>query len=164
MHKGTIVQDIRRASRQIREAGIDLGYFIMFAYPGENRDDIRKTEQLIFEINPESLGLSIAYPVPGTPFYERVKDHLVHRQEEKTDVQMGSGRKLVFQAMYPGVYYRRLIQYIERRRSLNQPNQSSVAWFFRAIRICPDLMILRGIEWFWSTFFDKDAVKANVIS
>ena len=154
MHKGSTVQDIRRASRQIKRAGIGLGYFIMFAYPGETRNDIRKTEQLIFEENPESLGLSIAHPVPGTPFYESVKDSLVPTDED-ADEQMGSGRQLRFRATYPGAYYRRLIRCIERRRAVNQLNLSPIIRLAKALRTAIDLVILRAIEWFWPILSHK---------
>jgi len=145
MNKGTTLPGIRRASALIKDAGIDLGYFIMFAYPGETFEDIHRTLELIFQMAPDSLGLSIAYPVPGTAFYEEVKGRLV--PDEADEPVMGSGRRVKFKATYPEAYYQCLLRYIERRRSLE--TTSARASIPLRLRVAADRSQLQFAEWLW---------------
>jgi anaerobic magnesium-protoporphyrin IX monomethyl ester cyclase len=119
MNKGQKVETIRKASKYIHEAGIEINYFIMFGYPGEKLQDIRATENLIQEAKPESVGFSIAYPVPGTEFYKSVKDCLAEDIDflwEKTtqDVQR------MFRTEFPLAYYRNTIRHIQLRTLLQR--------------------------------------------
>lgn len=148
MNKGTKVEDIYRASNLIKDMGIGLGYFIMFAYPGETYEDIHKTERLIFEIKPDSLGLSIAYPVPGTRFYERVKDKIIPLKNAGEE-QMGSGHQLKFKATYPALYYRHLLRYIERRSKLFVRRSSMAGRLAMRSVVALDYIFLRIFERLW---------------
>ena len=117
MNKGQKIEAIQNASQQIHNAGIELNYFIMFGYPGENLQDIRATESLIQKANPDSVGFSIAYPVPGTEFYNLVKDKLdddIDSLWEKTT----EGIQRMFQTAFSLNYYRKTIQHIQLRMQL----------------------------------------------
>lgn len=76
MEKGTKVEDTYRATALLRREGIKVGFFIQFGYPGENWSDIRRTMRMIWDNLPDDIGVSVSYPLPGTPFYERVKAQL----------------------------------------------------------------------------------------
>ena len=52
--------------------------------PGETRDDIERTLQMVRDCQPDDIGMSVSYPLPGTPFYERVQD-AAGRQAELVD-------------------------------------------------------------------------------
>jgi anaerobic magnesium-protoporphyrin IX monomethyl ester cyclase len=80
MEKGLQVDDIRAANRLLKAAGIDVGVFLQFGYPGEDWDDIEATLQLAREIEPADIGVSVSYPLPGTGFYERVRQELGVKQ------------------------------------------------------------------------------------
>jgi radical SAM superfamily enzyme YgiQ (UPF0313 family) len=80
MEKGLRVDDIRAASRSLRGAGIDVGFFLQFGYPGETWDDIEATLQLTREMQPNDIGVSVSYPLPGTRFYDRVREELGQKQ------------------------------------------------------------------------------------
>jgi radical SAM superfamily enzyme YgiQ (UPF0313 family) len=148
MHKGTTVKQIRTASQGVKAAGIDLGFFIMFAYPGEMAADIRETEDLIFTIEPESLGMSIAYPVPGTPFHEHVQ-HVSLQKPKSFNTKAHAGRHLVFRATYPEIYYRCLIDFIEARRFLSQRDQLSLSVILKILRMVLNRTVVRAIELLW---------------
>jgi anaerobic magnesium-protoporphyrin IX monomethyl ester cyclase len=148
MNKGMKLEDIYQASMVIKESGIGLGYFIMFAYPGETYKDIRKTEKLIFDIKPNTLGISIAFPVPGTRFYERVKDQILSLTDQ-ADEQMGSGYQLRFKATYPIMYYRLLIRYIGHRCNLFVKNELLFKKINVAIIALLEFIFLRTIERVW---------------
>ena len=80
MEKGTSVEQIRTATRRLRSAGIEVGFFLQFGYPGETREDIERTLQMVRDCQPDDIGVSVSYPLPGTPFYERVKAQLGAKQ------------------------------------------------------------------------------------
>jgi anaerobic magnesium-protoporphyrin IX monomethyl ester cyclase len=142
MNKGQKVETIRKASNYIHDAGIEINYFIMFGYPGEKLKDIRATETLIKETKPESIGFSIAYPVPGTEFYQSVKDYLVKDIDllwEKTiqDIQQ------MFNMEFPPVYYRKTIQHIQLRNLL----QTSSTGHFKNRYVLVKIAWLGFIRW-----------------
>jgi radical SAM superfamily enzyme YgiQ (UPF0313 family) len=79
MQKGTQVEQIYRATRQLHAHGIQVAFFLQFGYPGETRADIERTLQMVRDLLPDDIGISVSYPLPGTPFYERVKLELGER-------------------------------------------------------------------------------------
>lgn len=80
MEKGTTVEQIHTATRKLRQAGVRVGFFLQFGYPGENRTDIERTLQLVRDCQPDDIGMSVSYPLPGTKFYEQVKLELGGKQ------------------------------------------------------------------------------------
>ena len=76
MDKGTTVQQIYRAARLLREAGISVGFFLQYGYPGETLEDIDLTLRMVRDCQPDEIGVSVSYPLPGTPFFERVKGEM----------------------------------------------------------------------------------------
>ena len=104
MEKGLRVDDIRTASRLLDAAGIKVGFFLQFGYPGETWDDIEATLQLTRELEPADIGVSVSYPLPGTRFYERVQQQLGSKQNwiDSNDLSM------MYQATYAPEVYRRV--------------------------------------------------------
>jgi radical SAM superfamily enzyme YgiQ (UPF0313 family) len=80
MEKGTKVEQIYEASRRIHEAGFRVGFFLQFGYPGENFYEIEKTLQMVRDCQPDDIGISVSYPLPGTKFFEAVKTQLGAKQ------------------------------------------------------------------------------------
>jgi radical SAM superfamily enzyme YgiQ (UPF0313 family) len=76
MEKGIRVEQIREASERLRRHGIEVCFFLQFGYPGETREDIAKTFDLVRECLPDDIGMSVSYPLPGTRFHERVASQL----------------------------------------------------------------------------------------
>jgi len=66
MEKGTKVEQIYEASRRLHDVGIEVGFFLEFGYPGETRDDIEQTLQMVRDCRPDDIGMSVSYPLPGT--------------------------------------------------------------------------------------------------
>jgi tRNA A37 methylthiotransferase MiaB len=60
--------------------GIGIGFFLQFGYPGETRQDIEKTFQMVRDCLPDDIGISVSYPLPGTKFHRAVRDQLSGRQ------------------------------------------------------------------------------------
>ena len=66
MDKGTRVEQIYEATRLLRQQGIRIGYFLQFGYPGENWSDIAQTLAMVRKAQPDDIGISVSYPLPGT--------------------------------------------------------------------------------------------------
>ncbi|MBC7872155.1 MAG: radical SAM protein, partial [Chitinophagaceae bacterium] len=73
MEKGTTVEQIYEATRQLHANGVKVAFFLQFGYPGETREDIELTLKMVRDLMPDDIGISVSYPLPGTTFYERVR-------------------------------------------------------------------------------------------
>jgi len=104
MEKGVRVEQIYEATRRLHAAGIQVGFFLQFGYPGETREDIEKTLQMVRDCRPDDIGMSVSYPLPGTKFYERVKDQLGVKQNwlDSNDLAM------LYKGPYTTAFYRQL--------------------------------------------------------
>ncbi|MGH2544879.1 MAG: B12-binding domain-containing radical SAM protein, partial [Ardenticatenaceae bacterium] len=104
MEKGTTVEQIHEARRRLREAGVRVGFFLQFGYPGETREDIERTLQLVRDCQPDDIGMSVSYPLPGTKFHERVKDQLGVKQNwlDSNDLAM------LYEGPFTTEFYRQL--------------------------------------------------------
>lgn len=118
MEKGTRVEQIVEAAHKLHQAGIQVGFFLQFGYPGETRADIEKTLQMVRDCRPDDIGMSVSYPLPGTPFFERVKDELGLQQnwQDSNDLAM------LYNGPYPTQFYRQL------HRVLHHEFRSRRAW------------------------------------
>jgi radical SAM superfamily enzyme YgiQ (UPF0313 family) len=139
MDKGTTVEQIRIATHLLKKHGIKPAFFLQFGYPGETLDDIRLTIELLNELLPEDIGISVSYPLPGTKFYENVKNEL----KEKQNWSDSDDLALLFRNTFPAAFYRRLHRYVHKnyrkrqgfaslKRILFSPMQVKKADFRRA--------------------------------
>ena len=111
MDKGTTVDQIYQATRLLKKNGINPSFFIQFGYPGETKDDIAKTIRMINELVPYEIGISVSYPLPGTAFFEKVKNEL----KEKTNWTDSDELALMFRNTYGPAFYKQLHRYVHKR-------------------------------------------------
>lgn len=104
MEKGTTVGQIAEAARRLHAAGIKVGFFLQFGYPGETRDDVERTLQMVRDCRPDDVGMSVSYPLPGTPFHERVRGQLGEKQhwDDSDDLAM------MYEGPFTTDFYRQL--------------------------------------------------------
>ena len=88
--------------RLLADAGIRVGFFLQLGYLGEEFEDILATRRLIEEARPDDVGVSVSYPLPGTKFYEAVKQQL----GEKRHWQESSDLEMMFAGTYRSEFYR----------------------------------------------------------
>jgi anaerobic magnesium-protoporphyrin IX monomethyl ester cyclase len=110
MDKGTRVEQIHEAARRLKRAGIRVGFFLQFGYPGETRDDIERTIQLVRDCNPDDIGISVSYPMPGTKFYDAVHEQL----GEKQNWQDSQDLAMLYQGPFSTEFYRKLHSVIHK--------------------------------------------------
>jgi anaerobic magnesium-protoporphyrin IX monomethyl ester cyclase len=119
MDKGTAVADIYEATRLLKAAGIRVGFFLQFGYPGETRADVELTLKMVRETLPDDVGISVSYPLPGTIFYDRVKLEL----GEKTNWIDSADLAMLYHGPFPQEFYRTLHVVVHRefrmRRALH---------------------------------------------
>lgn len=108
MNKGQTVEQIVKAREVLRQHGIRAAFFIQFGYLGEDIDDIRKTIDMIMETMPDDIGISVSYPLPGTPFHEQVKEELRNKANWTDSDELA----LMYRGAFPAAYYRRLHRYV----------------------------------------------------
>src|SRR5215467_1755080 len=108
MDKGTRVEQITKARKNLRNEGIRACYFLQFGYPGETWEDIQKTIELVRETRPDDIGVSVSYPLPGTKFFERVHGELGHKSNwsDSEDLSM------MFRGAYTDTFYRALHDFL----------------------------------------------------
>ena len=102
MNKGTTVAEILLARERLRLAGIRVGFFIQLGYTGEGLDDIVATRALLQQAQPDDIGVSVSYPLPGTRFYESVKAQL----RAKTHWDESDDLDMMFQGGFSSEFYR----------------------------------------------------------
>ena len=109
MDKGTQVEQIYEATKKAHEYGIKVAFFLQFGYPGETREDIELTLQMVRDLMPDDIGISVSYPLPGTPFYERVRSEL--GRENWYDSQ---DMAMLYQGPFHTKFYRQLHKVVHK--------------------------------------------------
>jgi radical SAM superfamily enzyme YgiQ (UPF0313 family) len=102
MGKGLKLSSVRTARRLLKDAGIRACYFLQFGYPGETWADLQETIAFVRETRPDDIGISFSYPLPGTEFYERVKEQL----GQKRNWTDSDDLCITFKAAYKTDFYR----------------------------------------------------------
>ena len=72
MDKDGSVDEIRTATAILRRHHIKVGFFLQLGYPGEGLPEVLQTVDMVKELRPDDIGVSVTYPLPGTVFHERV--------------------------------------------------------------------------------------------
>jgi anaerobic magnesium-protoporphyrin IX monomethyl ester cyclase len=76
MDKGITLAQVRGAVTRLRADGIRIGFFLQFGYPEEGWREIEMTRQMVRELAPDEIGISVSYPLPGTKFHQRVRGRM----------------------------------------------------------------------------------------
>jgi anaerobic magnesium-protoporphyrin IX monomethyl ester cyclase len=130
MDKGTTVEQIYKAALKTKQAGIEIAFFIQFGYPGETWEDINLTRKMIKDCSPDDIGISVSYPLPGTKFYENVKDDM----GKKTNWKDSDDLDLMFPGRYEKQFYKllhKLVHYEYRAAAiLSKKKYSKIFHFF----------------------------------
>lgn len=70
MHKGITTDQIRKAIKLCQDYGIITMCNYVIGYPGETRETLKETSDLINEIKSDIVDINIANPMPGTWLYD----------------------------------------------------------------------------------------------
>jgi len=124
MDKGTTVQQIYEATRLLKKNKIRPAFFLQFGYLGEEKADIEKTINMVLELMPEEIGISVSYPLPGTKFFDKVKDQL----KAKSNWTDSDELALMYKGTFSPAYYKKLHRYVHKvyRRKQSLSNLKNV--------------------------------------
>jgi radical SAM superfamily enzyme YgiQ (UPF0313 family) len=106
MDKGILVEHIYKARENLARHGIRACFFLQFGYLGEDWSDIDETIQMVRQTQPDDVGVSVSYPLPGTKFHQIVSAQLGVKQNwsDSSDLSM------MFGGTYPTEFYRALTE------------------------------------------------------
>lgn len=116
MDKGITLGQIKKSTDLLQEKGVRVAYFLQFGYLGETREDIEKTLNMVEANAPDDIGISVSYPLPGTPFYDTVKAQM----GEKENWEDSDDLDLMFEGTFPPDFYRALQRFVHHRFRLRQ--------------------------------------------
>ncbi len=115
MEKGARVEQIERAAARCKRLGIRTYFFMMVGYPGEEWEDLLLSVQLLRRTLPDEFSTTIAYPLPGTKFYEQVRDRLMFQSEWNLDWEYTAQNRLLFQRdRYNTRFYRWVVRWFHK--------------------------------------------------
>lgn len=116
MDKGTKVEQIYEATRLLKKKNIRVAFFLQFGYLGENTEDIISTIGMVKELMPDNIGISVSYPLPGTKFYDKVKDEL----RQKSNWKDSDDLDMMFNGTFKTTYYRKLQRFVHKEYRKSQ--------------------------------------------
>jgi anaerobic magnesium-protoporphyrin IX monomethyl ester cyclase len=122
MDKGTKVDCARLATRLLKEQGIRVGWFLQLGYPGEEWEDILRTRDLVHAGEPDDIGVSVSYPLPGTVFHERVVAELGARRNWRDTDDLA----MLFRGTFATSFYRRVRDALHADVARGEPDHA--AW------------------------------------
>lgn len=160
MDKGTTTEQIAEATKLLKKKGIQTAFFLQFGYLGETKEDIKKTIDMILKLMPDDIGISVSYPLPGTKFYDKVKDEL----KTKTNWTDSDDLAVMFKSTYSPQYYKKLHRYVHKvyrkKQGINSIKnilmhpasikkkkiRSAVLTFYYIVTSFTDLILLKKLE------------------
>jgi anaerobic magnesium-protoporphyrin IX monomethyl ester cyclase len=110
MDKGTTIQQIYEATKLLKKYGVKVCLFLQYGYLGEEVSDINLTLQMVKDLLPHDIGISVSYPLPGTGFYNKVKEQLKEKQNwtDSDDLAM------MYQGTFSPSFYRHLYSHTHK--------------------------------------------------
>lgn len=101
MERGVTVEQVQSAVASCKTRGIQTGMFLMWGYDGEELQDIEATIEHVKRSDPDIFFTTVAYPIKGTPYYQRVADSLVQLKPWSET----SDRELTLRNRRPATFY-----------------------------------------------------------
>jgi anaerobic magnesium-protoporphyrin IX monomethyl ester cyclase len=100
MDKDQTRADLDQATARLRGAGIRVGFFLQLGYPGEGYREATATLEMIRRLRPDEIGVSVSYPLPGTPFHDAVAPSM-----ERANWASSMDNELLFAGAFPQPFY-----------------------------------------------------------
>lgn len=125
MDKDIRVEEIYAARENLARHGIKAGFFLQFGYRGETWEDIEATIQMVRATQPDDVGISVSYPLPGTKFFQLVSSEM----KAKLNWSESGDLAMMFRGTYSSSFYRALADalHLEVRRNGSQ-EEIRAAW------------------------------------
>ena len=125
MDKGLHVKDTYRARENLGLHGVRACLFLQFGYVGEGWPEIQETVRMVRELQPDDIGVSVSYPLPGTRFHQTISAQLGPKANWTDSADLA----MMFQGAYSSDFYRALADALHRE--VRQPHDTEAiraAW------------------------------------
>lgn len=132
MDRRVKVETVQKATHMIRARGIEVGFFIMVGYEGEEDEDIVATVDHIRKSEPDIVLTTTSYPIRGTNYAKDVADRAVNTRPWA----VASDRETIIRGRRSQAYYLAARAWIE--------NDAEAHRLWRAGRRLP--AIKRGLK------------------
>ncbi len=116
MDKGITLEQIKESTQLLQEKGVRVAYFLQFGYLGETKQDVEATIKMLHTNQPDDIGVSVSYPLPGTPFYDKVQEQL----KAKANWTDSDELALMFKNTFNSDFYKTLHRYVHKVFRNNQ--------------------------------------------
>lgn len=143
MDKGTTLEQIYDATHTMKACGIKPCFFLQLGYLGEQKEDIDLTLKMLFELMPYDIGVSVSYPLPGTGFYEKVKEQLTQKANWTDSDEL----LLMYKGTFTPGYYKTLHRYIHKKFRGKQALLE-----FKKIMQFKSIRLFKALSYFYFTF------------
>ena len=155
MDKGITVEQIYTATHLLKKHNIEPALFLQFGYPGETIDDIARTTKMVSDLMPHDIGVSVSYPLPGTKFYETVKNEL----QQKANWNDSNDLDLMFKNTYNNNFYKQLHRYFHKNYRKKQALQTLKKVFQNPINKHSLKKIISLLYYIPVTFIEQQKLK-----
>ena len=120
--KARRLEQIYAATRQLHAHGVQVAFFLQFGYPGETRADIEAHAGAWCATCCRTTSASVvSYPLPGTPFYERVR----HKLGERANWVDSEDLAMLYRGPFGTAFYRQLHTIVHKDyRSIRRGSKS----------------------------------------
>lgn len=162
MDKGIKVEQIYEAAELCKKIGIETYFFMMVGYPGEEWEDLQMSIKMLRKTLPNSFSTTIAYPLPGTKFYEQMRDRLMFNSDWDLSWDYTAENKLLFQrGKYNTTFYRWVIRWFNKEwEDAWLKNGKRFSWG-KKIYLTLTLRITRGIVRFLAHMPSTATIRFN---
>ena len=145
MDKGITIQQIENSVALLKFNNINPCLFIQFGYLNETQNDIDDTIKMILKLQPADIGISVSYPLPGTKFYDNVKNILSSKKQNWTD---SDELLLMFRGSFSPLFYKNLQRYVHavfilQKQQLNLKTAIKNYHLFAGLKILLKLIVYR---------------------
>lgn len=120
MERKANVQDIQAKTKMLQVKGIEVGMFIMLGYEGEQISDLDATVAHLKRSNPDVFLTTVAYPIKGTKYYDRVKSRIVANSQWET----GTDRNLIVHGRHSRQFYEYATRWMVNEVNLHKARQA----------------------------------------
>lgn len=153
MDKGIKVEQIAAATTLLKKNFIKPSFFIQFGYLGETKEDIELTIKMIHKLLPHEIGISVSYPLPGTKFYQKVKEQL----KDKANWTDSDEMAMMFQNTFSPSFYKQLHSYVHKsyRKHIAMDNAIQAVRTPLKMRLLMLKKILSGIYYIPAAYIEK---------
>ena len=120
MGRGVRAEQVRAVTRLCQRHGIEVGMFLMVGYEGETEEDLKATVEHLKEASPDIVLTTVAYPIKGTGYYDKVSDRLLAR----TDWESRTDRDLTIAGRHSRRYYESAMRWMVNEARFHKELQS----------------------------------------